>query len=198
MRYVRSTRFRRLFIIAIILAPIIAIGGLAFSLNLETQDGFCASCHTEPESTFYASSVDRSGDPANLASSHAQKDPSVHCIDCHGGLDPLPRARTFVSIAMVDTLRFYSGHYSQPAKLTSPIPDQNCLHCHRSAVQAPGFDNHFHNMLSDPAAPQIACTDCHPGHQEASASEKYITRRVVYPHCNDCHTKMGKGPTNLQ
>lgn len=35
-----------------VLGVVFAVGGFAFAASQETNDSFCASCHTQPESTF--------------------------------------------------------------------------------------------------------------------------------------------------
>ncbi len=70
-----------------VLILLAAGGGVALGLNLENNDAFCASCHTEPESRYFQQSQDTSA--PTLASFHTQKD--VRCIDCHSGSGPLGR-----------------------------------------------------------------------------------------------------------
>ena len=70
-------------ILAAIAFFVIAGGGFLFAAHTEENDAFCASCHTQPESTFYqraqAAAVD-------LASSHHAKNTPVKCIEDSPGL----------------------------------------------------------------------------------------------------------------
>jgi len=63
------------------LAVILTASGFAFAATQETHDSFCASCHTQLESTFFQRSVDTQ--PVDLASAH--KADNTRCIDCHSG-----------------------------------------------------------------------------------------------------------------
>ena len=54
-----------------VLGGIFATGGFAFAATQEQHDSFCASCHTQPESTFYQRST--AAQPADLASAHTSK-----------------------------------------------------------------------------------------------------------------------------
>jgi nitrate/TMAO reductase-like tetraheme cytochrome c subunit len=63
------------------LGVILAAGGFTFAASQETHDAFCASCHTQPESTFYQRST--AAQPMDLASYHTAQ--QTRCIDCHSG-----------------------------------------------------------------------------------------------------------------
>jgi hypothetical protein len=195
LRGLLRPRYVGIVIAAGLLAGVI---GIAVGFQLEKRDGFCASCHTLPESTFVQQAADRSGTAPDLAVSHAQKPTAVVCVDCHTGRALGQHLISFARLAMWDTLKFYTGFYDSPGRTTAPIPNANCLDCHRSTLQTAGFDNHFHNMLGSAGAPALRCIDCHPGHTPADAGQAFIIRRVVYPQCNTCHRGLGKGPTNLQ
>ena len=39
----------------------LAAGGFTFAASQETHDSFCASCHTQPESTFFPAVHNHSG-----------------------------------------------------------------------------------------------------------------------------------------
>lgn len=205
----RTRRARLLLGALVVLLPLLGVAGIAVGLEQESHDDFCASCHTEPESTYYRQSRDRSDIPPNLSVFHAQAAPQprpddvdqakgpVHCIDCHGGVDPVVRGRTFL-LAVGDTIQFVTGRYEQPAKLGHPLPNVTCLHCHSASVREEGFDNHFHTRLSEPEAPRLYCTDCHTGHTPAEEFQGFIIRTRVYPQCNSCHRTMGRGPSDLR
>ena len=55
----------------IVVALVLIAGGFGFAASQETLDSFCASCHTQPESTFYQRSTDTQ--PVDLASYHTDQ-----------------------------------------------------------------------------------------------------------------------------
>ena len=104
-------------------------GGFTFAATQESHDSFCASCHTQPELTFYQRSTD--AQPVDLASFHTTKD--TRCIDCHSGAG-VPGRMGAEMLGAHNALAWYSGTAVQPAKLTSPIGDENCLKCHQDLL----------------------------------------------------------------
>lgn len=180
----------------IALFSILGISASGVGLKLEERDAFCASCHTEPELTYYQRSL-ATGEGGDLAAFHAQLRDSVRCIGCHGGVGPAARIQTLFELGARDTVQYLFGQYRQPARTTQPLPNINCQQCHQSAVEVPDFENHFHNKLLQPAAPPILCVSCHLSHKPGEHRRKFIFESDVYPACNDCHKVMG-GPTNLR
>ena len=184
---------------------VLLVVGTGAGLALEQRDEFCAACHTEPETTFVRQRTADEPRSPTLAAFHHRLEGTppgtggpVKCIDCHGGVGAAARLTTLYQLGVADTLAFLTGRYEQPAQTHRPLPDINCAQCHAQAVAAPGFENHFHTKLSDPAAPPIACVACHISHtDQADPREKYIRRAFVFPRCNDCHRSMG-GPPNLR
>src|SRR5512137_741659 len=79
-----KSKKRSRIIIGLIVAAVAVVGlsasGFAFAATQESHDQFCASCHTQPESTFVARSTSTSVD---LASHHTTQ--NALCIDCHSG-----------------------------------------------------------------------------------------------------------------
>src|SRR5512133_3951940 len=85
-----------------ILALVVGLWG---GIGLENSNRFCASCHTEPESAYYARMQQATA--ADLATLHASK--GVRCIDCHSGQGFLARIAGVVNFGMRDTLAFATG-----------------------------------------------------------------------------------------
>lgn len=85
------------------LAVILTASGFAFAATQETHDSFCASCHTQPESTFFQRSVDTQ--PVDLASAH--KADNTRCIDCHSGKGVTGRIRAEL-LGAHNALAFYT------------------------------------------------------------------------------------------
>lgn len=185
------------------------VTGTAAGLALEENDDTCMQCHTQPEYD-YGLRVQAAQTPPHtiddLATYHIvpaadnlqpTREP-LKCISCHGGTNLQERVNTVLVLGALDTLKFVvDDHIRQPSKLTNPLPNSYCLQCHVQDVERTGFDNHFHNKLDDPKAPQLACTSCHVSHAEADTLEKYVLREKAYPQCNSCHKDLG-GPINLQ
>jgi len=168
-------------------------GGLTTAAHFEENDAFCASCHSEPETTFYdrtqaASAVD-------LASAHHAE--GTRCIDCHSGNGTMGRLNA-MTVGAGDLLAYVSGTAQQPAPLTVPIADENCLKCHADVPNTQDFQRHFHYFLSkwqelDKKAG--TCVSCHAGHTtEGTAQQIFMTQTQVQPVCKACHTVAGEGP----
>lgn len=168
-----------------------AAGGMAYSINLENQDTFCASCHTQPETTFVQQS--NTSTAATLAAFHTQK--GVRCIDCHSGPPPLGRLQG-LSQGMQDLVAYYSGHYHNPAITTNKLGDGSCLKCHANAMADTSFNNHFHAFLSRWQAVDsnaAHCVDCHTSHLASIADQTYLVQATVEQVCQSCHQVLRGG-----
>ncbi len=185
------------------------VGGAAVGLTLEENNELCIQCHTQPEYDFWLRTQVALKPPHtvdDLSTFHMvptqdNKHPnreSLKCISCHGGTNLQERLATEFELGALDTLKFVvSEHIQQPAKMSHPLPNSFCLQCHKEDVERKGFDNHFHNKLEEPKAPDLNCIACHVSHAEADALNKFILREQAYPQCNACHKQLG-GPLNLQ
>jgi nitrate/TMAO reductase-like tetraheme cytochrome c subunit len=179
----KSFRFLKIVsLLALVLIPSAVFAGA----QLENHDSFCASCHTDPESTY----VDRThgGTAVDLASFHSGE--GVHCIDCHSGEGANGRAKA-MTLGGHDLLKFVSGQYPQPAPLTHAISDVNCTKCHSDISEGRDFNNHFHVFLpqwqqrSDKAA---TCVDCHQSHTtDGTAQIVFLNEQHTTAECQQCH-----------
>jgi nitrate/TMAO reductase-like tetraheme cytochrome c subunit len=167
-------------------------GGGLYASSLENHDSFCASCHTQPESTYYdRTQVTGSVD---LASVHAAK--SVNCIDCHSGSGVTGRIMA-MTLGAGDLLAYTSGHYNNPALVTAPIKDENCLKCHADISAKRDFKNHFHYFLpqwqnQDPKA--ATCVECHQAHVTGGRSDlSFLPEAHTVETCKRCHAAVGEG-----
>lgn len=182
-------------IIAVVGAVAVVVGTVGGALALENQDSFCASCHTEPEVTYYQQSIQSR--PATLAAFHAGKKSS--CIDCHSGGGPFGRSKGLMQ-GWDDLTTYLSGNYRRPAITTNPLGDDSCTKCHDDIfVQRRGvrreLNGHYHAFLprwqaADPSAAR--CTGCHQAHPAGSESLKYMATAPVNQVCDDCHRAMGE------
>ena len=198
-------------VVGVLIAAGIALGAgsLVFAASQESHDAFCASCHTQPESTFFQRST--AGQPVDLASYHQDyHSQTVRCIDCHSGQGVTGRVSAELMGAR-NAFKWYTGTAVQPAVLNYPISDQNCLKCHQDVTQRgftpkeqislpvggegggerEGRNNHWHQFLSrwQAASPTAGtCTSCHAGHATgATAQTGFMDSATVRQVCESCH-----------
>jgi hypothetical protein len=177
---------------AALLGIILAASGFAFAATQEEHDSFCASCHTQPESTFYQRLS--AAQPVDLASAHNPQ--QTRCIDCHSGTGVVGRLRAELMGAH-NALAWYTGTAVQPAKVTVPIRDENCLKCHAEVTVQRDMNNHFHYFLAqwqamDPKA--ATCVSCHGGHTTTgTAQDRFMDQAATRAVCDACHAIAGGG-----
>ncbi len=194
---------------------ILAASGFTFAASQETHDPFCASCHTQPESTFVQRST---AQPVDLASFHTTQ--KTRCIDCHSGSGLFGRMQAEL-LGARNATTWYMGIAAQPARLIFPIHDGNCLKCPQDVVQAgfvpkanlpvPGGEgggfgggereggrmNHWHQFLArwqsaDPNAG--SCTTCHAGHLTGSTVQAgFMDAPTISQTCDACHQVLRRG-----
>jgi len=203
------------FVIGLVLLILLAAGGFVFAANMESQDPFCSSCHSQPESTFVQRSA--ATQPVDLASYHTTQ--HMLCIDCHSGPGISGRLQAEI-IGARNTIKWFTGTAVQPAVVSFPIRDQNCLKCYRAVAQkgfrpmqqflvlesalggpqGDGAKNHWHEQLArwQTASPQAGtCISCHSGHYDGTDSQSgFSNAQVVQSVCNACHQVLGKGKNN--
>ncbi len=194
-----KSRWRWPLLIALLLV-VLAIPSTAagISIHMENNDAFCASCHTEPETTF-VKRVDlariNAADPQDLATAHAIAGQTVHCIDCHSGPGIMGRMDA-LTLGARDLIAYARGNYPQPAPLTHPIPDSYCTKCHADYALDRSFDNHYHVFLARwqrfAGEKAAGCVDCHTGHvQDGDPRLAFLNEPRVVAQCNACHRVMG-------
>lgn len=192
--------------VGLVVGVVLMISGFGFAASQETHDSFCASCHTQPESTFFQRSTGLQ--PIDLASFHTVQ--KTKCIDCHSGQGVLGRMQAELMGAR-NAFKWYTKTAVQPAPLTFAIGDQNCLKCHPQLTQQ-GFSpkeqialpggvnggreregraNHYHLFLARwQAASSTAggCVSCHSGHSAGSTVQNgFMNAQNVQDTCNACH-----------
>ncbi len=191
-----------------VLGVLAAAGGFTFAATQETRDSFCASCHTQPESTFYERST--AAQQVDLASFHTTK--KTRCIDCHSGQGLTGRMSAEL-LGARNAFLWYTGTAVQPAKLTIPIDDANCLKCHQQVTSRnyvptssgsgitggfeEGRNNHWHAFLARwqaAASNAGSCTSCHPGHStDGSAQTGFQNQQTTRSVCDACHQVLREG-----
>jgi len=160
--------------------------------HMEENDAFCASCHSEPESTYYTRT--QAATKVDLATAHHAK--QVRCIDCHSGAGATGRIGA-MQIGASDLFLFVTNQARQPAPLLTPIADANCLKCHSEIPQTQSFNRHFHAFLAkwqglDKNA--ATCVSCHTGHTtDGSEAIVFLQQARTIAICQQCHTAVGAG-----
>jgi nitrate/TMAO reductase-like tetraheme cytochrome c subunit len=192
----RKKSRRKLVLTLVILVPLVLVllsaATVVTAMQFENHDDFCASCHSEPEQTYFQREAAASTD---LASFHSTKD--VHCIDCHSGPGLVPGRISALTLGAKDLLAWVSGTGRQPAVHTRHIDDANCLKCHQDVVQRRDFNNHFHIFLSrwqslDKNA--ATCISCHQSHHmDGEAQLAFLNRNQTISVCQSCHQALGAG-----
>ena len=177
------------------LAAVLLVGGagLATAGGLEESNRFCAACHTQPETTFFqrtqAAAVD-------LASKH-QAAWATRCIDCHSGPGLGGRIGA-MSLGARDLAAFVIHTDQQPAPLTVPIGDTNCLKCHANVPATTNFNRHFHAFLArwqSLDAHAATCVDCHAAHAtDGDPNQGFLQQQQAQHVCDSCHqANIGRG-----
>jgi predicted CXXCH cytochrome family protein len=187
---------RKLAIILVIVIPLaVLVLGAATAvtaMQFENHDDFCASCHSEPEQTYFQREVST---PTDLASFHTTKD--VRCIDCHSGPGLIPGRISALTLGAKDLVSWTTGNAKQPAVHTRPIDDANCLKCHQQITQQRDFNNHFHVFLSRWQAVDTnaaTCVSCHQSHHTDGESQlAFLNRNQTVSVCQSCHQKLRGG-----
>ena len=197
---------------AAVLGLLLAGGGFAFAATQESHDPFCASCHTQPESIFFERS--QAAQPVDLASYHTTQE--TRCIDCHSGEGVTGRVQAELMGAH-NALAWYTGTAVQPAVLSQPFGDANCLKCHqdvtsrgyqpkaqiaiqgigggregfRGGREGEGGDNHWHQLLArwqGASTSAGTCTSCHSGHAtDGTPQNGFMNNQSVQATCDACH-----------
>jgi predicted CXXCH cytochrome family protein len=172
---------------------LVAGGGFGTAAALEEHDGFCAACHSQPETAFFQRTQVGAVD---LASQH-HTSWATRCIDCHSGPGLTGRISA-MTLGARDLAAFVSHTDQQPAPLTVPIGDANCLKCHADVPATRDFNRHFHAFLArwqslDPKA--AGCMDCHAAHTtDGDPGLAFLQQERTQQICDSCHrANVGRG-----
>ena len=183
---------------------LVATIGFFTVTHLEENDAFCASCHSEPEATYYqrtqaAKSVDLASVHALLAQHKPQASPhatDTRCIDCHAGPGVAGRVSA-LSVGARDAVKWFSGTAAQPSVTTLPLSDAHCLKCHADTPNASTFDQHFHRTLvrwQQADAKAGKCVTCHTSHTtDGNVAIGFLNQQRMLAECKRCHVALGVG-----
>ncbi|MEZ4660844.1 MAG: NapC/NirT family cytochrome c [Caldilineaceae bacterium] len=209
----KNKRFLFIWLFAgvVALGILLGAGGLTYAANQEEHDPFCASCHTQPESTFVQRSTD--AQPVDLASYHTGQ--NTRCIDCHSGQGVTGRLQAEF-LGAHNLLAWYSNTAVQPAHMNEPLPDSHCLKCHAEVTQkgytpknlvsivyegrqrqGEAHNNHWHELMArwqSTSSSAGNCTSCHFGHiTDGNAASGFQTADTTRATCDACHRGIRRG-----
>ena len=211
----RGTLAARLALGAAAVAGALLLGTLFLTaLAVKERDNrFCVSCHLHDEKFLRLTA----SEATDLAGFHHRKKADVGCIACHGGADPLMRAKVW-TVAGFDTLRFLAGAYREPTHMRLPLRDAECRRCHTRILGRPassrpattaakpvdaiddsvaaeaeteGRGGTSYHAIREHDTVRIACVRCHTSHTiDANAADKFLSRPRIATICRDCHKQI--------
>lgn len=181
---------------AIVAAPT----GWMVSDAVERQNDFCNACHL-PDGGGPLHLSNREGfdtrPPVNLAGLHASTiradaapaDPA-RCIDCHGGVGFVGKARVKL-LAARDALVWLGGDFEEPDHMSTPLLDADCVQCHERFDETPsGLPRpRFHELGVHNRELGMACVECHQSHEPGDAEFHFIDLAHVRSQCATCHSE---------
>jgi hypothetical protein len=207
---IKTYKFIPILIGLVIVGLFVTAGGFVYAANQESHDPFCASCHTQPESTYFQRST--AGQLVDLASYHTTQ--NTKCIDCHSGSEIFGRVQAEL-LGARNAFKFYTKTAVQPAVLTFPIGDSNCLKCHQdvtsnnyspkqqislpSGIRGGGEARvgHWHVFLfrwQVSSSNAGSCVNCHSGHSTSVNTQNgYLNDQNVVATCQACHQVLRVG-----
>jgi len=172
---------------------------------LEQDNRFCNACHLDGWlSGTPLHEEHRDGFAArpavSLAAAHALAgnpdrpgDPAFRCIDCHGGVGFLGRARVKV-LAAKDAFWWLTGHFEEPEGMHWPLLEDDCRQCHDSfeTKAGPYEDPAFHDLDVHNDRLGVDCVECHLVHEASVEPARWFLDPVaVRAQCARCHGEFG-------
>jgi len=166
---------------------------------IERNNDFCTSCHIDGDVPLHRdvrADFERRP-PASMAASHAgaiarerPEDPSMRCIDCHGGVGLLGRAKIKL-LAARDAAVWLAGRGEEPTEMRHPLVDADCRQCHPTFD--PRVDPHapepFHALPVHNIDLGMACVACHTAHVDTGdESFHFLETERVRRRCAHCHS----------
>ena len=164
---------------------------------LERDNDFCNACHLEPGLPLHRQIRDDFDvrPVVNLVGVHASAETprftdGFRCIDCHGGVGALGKARVKV-LAAKDAFWWVVGHFDEPTEMVWPLRDEDCAQCHATFKdpdpRAPSPA--FHELVVHNAALGVACVECHLSHTTGGSEDLYYLQPThVRAQCAECHS----------
>jgi nitrate/TMAO reductase-like tetraheme cytochrome c subunit len=195
-----SERTKQL-LIGLVAAVVLVISvGWFGSDSLEQDNDFCNACHLEPGLPLHIDiREDFDARPVeSLVGAHAAVMRPVGepflCIDCHGGVGLLGRARVKV-LAGKDAFWWAVGHFEEPTRMRWPLWDADCRQCHpnfREGTDATSANPQFHALGVHNVELGVSCVECHLSHETGGDEDLYHLHPVrVRAQCARCHAEFG-------
>jgi nitrate/TMAO reductase-like tetraheme cytochrome c subunit len=181
-------------------AAIVGVTGWVVTDVLEQNNDFCNACHLRENVPLHQEiRSDFDDRPAlTLAALHAAQpvaarpgDPVARCIDCHGGVSWLGRARV-KALAAQDAFFWVIGDFEEPTHMASPLWDEDCRQCHErfDSAEADLGNTPFHALDVHNSALGIDCVECHSVHQAGGNPDVYFLQTAhVRTQCGRCHVE---------
>jgi len=194
----------RLLAIAVLVGMVSAPAGWIVTDRLEQDNDFCNACHLSAEVPLH---VDVRNDfdtapPDSLAGLHGGADPGRHedggfrCIDCHGGVSFVGRARV-KALAARDSFWYALGRFDEPEGMGFPLWDEDCSQCHADFDEGdaePWRRPRFHQLPVHNVELGVNCVECHRVHVSGGTRETYFLQLpLVRTQCARCHTEFEEG-----
>lgn len=174
--------------IALILVPILGIGGLYGLRQVESYNPFCTSCHLQDHQD-YMDDARRSENAIRTLGGWHLAGGKVECISCHGE-DGLAGMTRTTYLAAKDSIKFIIGDYEQPSRVFHPIKNKDCQKCHGDERILKLGDDDFHAILDHSELP-FACVQCHNGHRTGGRkARRFIVPKTAQPRCDSCHDEL--------
>ena len=187
------------------LAAGMGVTGWAVTDALEQDNDFCNRCHLS-ENVPLHEAIRNDFDarpPASLASLHASqpvaKRPeasAMRCIDCHGGVSWLGRARV-KGLAARDAFWWLTGRFDEPTHMSSPLWDEDCRQCHERFERAEHELGNppFHSLAVHNSALGVDCVECHTAHEIGASPDAYFLQTAhIRRQCGRCHVEFEEDP----
>ncbi len=189
----KQGRFPKAVLLLAAVIFILASGVYTTAVRLEANDSFCASCHVEPETTYYQASLNPN-EATTLAVFHAGT--QTRCIDCHSRRWIPGRVWAHWG-GLQNLLAYRSGNYTSPSVTTRPVGEGGCTKCHSDLTWVSERPAHYHSpwlrgrwRAAD--GPANTCQACHPSHQPvAPADKRFMDAGHIESQCNACHNATG-------
>jgi len=185
----------------VVAGGVMGVGGWLGTDHLEQDNDFCNACHLDGwlsgTPLHLGQKRDMAARPApSLAAAHAvagnrerPNAPDFRCIDCHGGVGLVGRARVKV-LAAKDLFWWLVGDFEEPEGMHWPLLDDDCRQCHSGfTAKASAFeDPAFHDLAVHNRRLGVDCVECHTVHEASVARDRwYLDSAHVREQCARCH-----------
>jgi nitrate/TMAO reductase-like tetraheme cytochrome c subunit len=201
----RSNASRWLTALAVVIAGgLMAVGGWVGTDRLEQDNDFCNACHLDGWLSGTPLHLEHRRDldarpPLSLAAAHAAAghrerpdDPAFRCIDCHGGVGLVGRARVKV-LAAKDAFWWVVGRFEEPDGMHWPLLEQDCRQCHPDFETKAGEfeDPAFHDLPVHNRRLGVECVECHLAHEtDVDRDRWHLAPDLVREQCARCHSEL--------